>query len=502
MKNISTDTCKNCLSTGHLRRDCPLIECAACSRLGHFKEDCPHRRKRPRADNDIGICRSCGSSSHAQAKCPERIKSVECFQCHQKGHMMPMCPQTRCFNCGHFGHSSQLCAKKRACFHFSMPGHTSTECTRKDMGRLCYRCKEPGHDMAKCPQSPRCHMCNQTGHLVAQCPEVLCNRCHQKGHMASACKMYPCSTDGGSHSSNDRCHEASAGANAGNCANDIERASASTLEKEPLGSESYDTDYEGRAPSTTVCARAQEAPVPPFVSCGAKREGCVAVVIDGSYFERIIQGRENRNEAHYKRIVDILRYTLEFVGDVFQKNPFAFWFDTDPVAFATHVRRDVPPLHRSNVLLENKLRKQSLVDEMNSGRKLSSVVARLVGRMKQEKGYTKHGPGRVWVQAGCDVAIAACLIELFIHRLFEQVVLLCGDADLYHAVQYCHTQRRSSQALEQSNPIRVCGTSSSISKSYGREQDLSDFLSSILLDSPRHVEGDREIAFPTHTMFI
>ncbi|KAH8615338.1 hypothetical protein ERJ75_000595800 [Trypanosoma vivax] len=154
------------------------------------------------------------------------------------------------------------------------------------------------------------------------------------------------------------------------------------------------------------------------------------------------------------------------------------------------------------MLLENQLRKQFLVDEMNSGRQLSNVVARLVGRMKQQKGYTKHGPGRVWVQAGVDVAIAACVIELFIHRLFEQVVLLCGNADLYPAVQYFHMQRRSSQALEQSNPICVCGTSSSISKSYGREQDLSDFLPSILLDSPRHVEGDRETAFHTHTMFI
>ncbi|CCD19979.1 hypothetical protein, conserved [Trypanosoma vivax Y486] len=201
MKNISPETSKNCFSSGHLRRDCPLIKYAACSRQGHFKEDCTHRRRRARADNDIGICRSCGSSNRAQAKCPERKKSVECFQCHQKGHMMPMCPQTRCFNCDHFGHSSQLCGSKEVCFHCSMPWHTSTECPRKDMGRLCYRCKEPGHDEAKCPQIPQCHMCNQTAHLVAQCPEVLCNRCHQKGHMAIACKMSPCSTDGGSHSS-------------------------------------------------------------------------------------------------------------------------------------------------------------------------------------------------------------------------------------------------------------------------------------------------------------
>ncbi|KAH8615349.1 hypothetical protein ERJ75_000595700 [Trypanosoma vivax] len=46
--------------------------------------------------------------------------------------------------------------------------------------------------------------------------------------------MSPCSTDGGSHSSNDSRHEASAGANAAYCAHDIERASASTLEKERL----------------------------------------------------------------------------------------------------------------------------------------------------------------------------------------------------------------------------------------------------------------------------
>ncbi|KEG10606.1 putative nucleic acid binding protein [Trypanosoma grayi] len=491
MKATHSATCSNCSATDHLRRDCPLVKCISCGRLGHFKEDCPNEKKRARAeeDGDGSVCRSCGSSRHVQASCPLRNQTMECFQCHQRGHMMPTCPLTRCFNCGSYGHSSQLCHSRPLCFHCSLAGHISTKCPMKQKGRVCYRCKEPGHEMSECTQNVVCHMCNQTGHLLAQCPEALCSRCHEKGHIASSCSKLRCHICSGQHPTL-QCTQNSS-------------ATGGVMDGGSLETNSNDTDSSrGDNSDASPATVPADIVVPPFEKSGVKCEGRVAVIIDGGYFERALKDHKNRDEAQFKRTVEVLRYTLDFLGEVFQKEPVAYWFDTDPAAFTEYIEHSMPLAHREKAFRESNLRKRLLADEMNGGRRLSNVVARLVGRMKLQKGYTRDGPRQVWVQTGVDVAIATCVIETFIHRQFEQVVLLCGDADLYPAVQYCHTQRRISSALEKSNPVRMCGTSSSMSKVYGRDQDLSDFLPRILLDLPRHTEGHREVEFPTHTMFL
>ncbi|KAH9598207.1 zinc finger protein [Trypanosoma melophagium] len=492
MKDTHRIVCSVCSAPDHLRRDCPMIKCISCGRLGHFKEDCPNEKKRARAEEDteVSVCRSCGSSRHVQASCPLRFQSIECFQCHQRGHMMPTCPQTRCFNCGSYGHSSQLCHSRPLCFHCSLAGHRSTDCPMKPKGRVCYRCKEPGHEMADCTQTAVCHMCNQAGHLLAQCPEALCSRCHEKGHMASSCSKIRCATCSGQHPTTE-CKQRSTL---------VENNTAGSSAEETSSNVS-DAEREAGSDSTPRTAGVEET-VTLFVPSAIKRDGRVAVIIDGGYFERILKGYDRRDEAQYKRTVEVLRCTLDFLGEVFQKEPVAYWFDTDPAAFTEYIENSMPLPHREKAFRESHLRKRFLLDEMNGSRQLNNVVARLVGRMKRQKGYTRDGQRYVWVQTGVDVAMATCIIETFLYQQFQQVVLLCGDADLYPAIQYCHTQRRSSPALEQTNPVRVCGTSSSISKIYGRDQDLCDFLPRILLDAPRHIEGEREIVFPTHNIFL
>ncbi|ODV94305.1 hypothetical protein PACTADRAFT_25063, partial [Pachysolen tannophilus NRRL Y-2460] len=52
-------------------------------------------------------------------------------------------------------------------------GHYAENCQSTE--RLCYNCKEPGHETADCPH-PRsttlkqCYICREIGHLQSQCP--------------------------------------------------------------------------------------------------------------------------------------------------------------------------------------------------------------------------------------------------------------------------------------------------------------------------------------------
>lgn len=341
---------------------------------------------------------------------------------------------------------------------------------------------------AQCPQIS-CNRCNAKGHVAAQCPQASGNRSNVKGNVVVACSKFPSVASGGSIPTVDwkRNFPTSAASGDENVVNDW--------------SPDREEDGVDATPHAATVVSGRREIIPPFVASGAKRDGKVAVIVDGGYFERLLKGHEFRDEEQYKRCVEALRYVLDFIGEIFQKTSVAFWFDTDPSAFADYVENSMSLIHREKAFRGNSLRKRVLLDEMNGGRKLSNVVARLVGRMKRQKGYTGDGPGYVWVQTGVDVAIATCVIETFLRRQFDQVVLLCGDSDVYPAVSFCQEQRRTLQTADGPNPVRVCGTSSSISQLYGQDQDLCDFLPQILLDAPSHTEGNRTVDFPTHSVF-
>lgn len=534
--------CDNCRARGHLRRNCPKIKCKLCGRLGHFRRDCPQEAaKRGRGGEDgaheaqldeehrWSVCRNCGSSRHIQANCPVRFQTLECFQCHQRGHMMTTCPQTRCYNCGTFGHSSQICHSKLHCFHCSHSGHRSSECPMRFKGRVCYQCNEPGHEAASCPQGQLCRMCHRPGHFVAHCPQVVCNLCHVKGHTAGVCENVRCDKCGGTHETNN-CHQPYVATTAVTLTHDRISEERSTspppscadaqmqdqeLEQpqEPqrlhsassnASGASYPSDMDDDVTGTAMAGAGAAAVVPPYTLLEApKKDGRVAIVVDGSYFERCVALRRNRGDpAYYQHIAEALRCAIDYLGDVFQREPVAFWFDTDTTAFTEFLETSMPIAHREHAFRETAIRKRYLTDEMNGGRSLPNVVAKLVGGIKRQRGFTEDGPGHVWVQTGVDVATATCVIELFQdRRQFQQVVLLCGDADVYPAVQYCNTLRRSSHQHADANPVRVCGTSDSMSKMYGQHQDLTDFLPRVLLDRPSHTEGGRTIEFPTSKVF-
>lgn len=488
--------CNNCLAPGHMKRNCPQIRCKNCGVAGHFKQDCPSA-KRPRIDDEGSehaagaseVCFRCGSSRHVKASCPLPVL-VECHTCHQEGHVMTICPQTRCYNCGSMGHSSQICQSRIHCFHCSDPGHRSSECPMKSKGRLCYQCKEPGHEASQCPQGLVCRMCHQQGHVVAHCPSVVCNACHQKGHMAGDCQVTP--------PAGPVIPRLSPGV--GVIGSGLPHVEEITLgaggASEPLSNERLN--------------------VPLYVPTSMNRSrGRVVVIVDGPYFERCVHGFDSKKGMEqYKATAVALQQTLSFIGDIFEMSPIAFWFDTNPDSFTQFLETGMPLHCREGAFREAALRRQFLIDEMNGTSEiLHNVVARLEGGMKRQRGYTPDGPGHVWVQSGVDVAIATSLIEHFQDANVAQVVLLSGDGDIFPAVQYCNAvlrYRRAPRGGEEQHlggatplppPVRVCGTSKSLSKPYGLHQDLFDFLPRILLDASTHEEQGQRFEFPTHVVF-
>lgn len=425
-------------------------------------------------------CYACGSPRHTRAQCP---------------HSLPEKPheETRCYNCGQDGHLQAMCPKpslKERCFHCSEWGHQSADCPFRHDGsdttsqRICYQCHQPGHFASSCPEMPpTCHRCGEVGHIQARCPQSVCRQCHQAGHYSSQC---PASPDGPTSAAPPQ-HDAVP-------AHLVEddRSSVSTSAAPNLAS----------SPPTPIDAAQSSVPLfEPQAQVQVPRRGRVAVIIDGAYFERcVVSYTARRDAAQYLKCKELLKYTLDFIGQVFEMSPIAYWFDTDPSSFAAFVETQCSAASRESILRDCDLRKKHLTDAMNGGKELSNVVAKLVGGMKRQKGFTEHGIGSVWVQTGVDVSIATCVVECFQdRRQYQQVVLVSGDSDLFPCVHYCNGSRRN-LPLEVP-PVRVCGTSGTISKVFGQHQDLSDFLPRILLDEPLHCEGERTVPFKVSLYF-
>ncbi|KAK6602781.1 zinc knuckle [Botrytis cinerea] len=85
------------------------------------------------------------------------------------------------FWCGNVGHYAEVCASaERLCYNCKQPGHESNGCPlpRTTEAKQCYHCQGLGHVQADCPTlrisgagtTGRCYNCGMPGHLARACP--------------------------------------------------------------------------------------------------------------------------------------------------------------------------------------------------------------------------------------------------------------------------------------------------------------------------------------------
>ncbi|KAK9475531.1 putative zinc knuckle, partial [Dipodascopsis tothii] len=85
--------------------------------------------------------------------------------------------------CGNIGHFAEVCSSpERLCYNCKQPGHESNACPhpRTTETKQCYHCQGLGHVQADCPTlrlsgaliTGRCYTCGQPGHVARNCLNV------------------------------------------------------------------------------------------------------------------------------------------------------------------------------------------------------------------------------------------------------------------------------------------------------------------------------------------
>lgn len=147
--------------------------CSLCNkRTDHKFRQCP-----------IPYCMTCNQQGHPTGDRKCKMVALECWPCHQMGHVKAECPFYVCKLCGQQGHLQMQCRKCMMCLREDCkPG----ECPQA----FCLSCSQWGHVKVDCPKEiqrqnngiamqagarnstsdeQKCHHCNKTGHSQADC---------------------------------------------------------------------------------------------------------------------------------------------------------------------------------------------------------------------------------------------------------------------------------------------------------------------------------------------
>lgn len=494
--------CYNCGTNGHGVRECPGISCHYCHDRGHIVDNCPKKRHRSPTGSDGGsdngripFLYNTQGATHGYSD------SERCFTCKEYGHRSEACAQTVCHDCGRRGHIAKMCPQKREailekkCYFCKRKGHQIAECDLKrqypNEEKLCYMCLKPGHHANECHNAAVCHLCTKPGHISNDCPTRECSNCHEHGHGVAKCpsvRCFRCNENG--HMANE-CDDETIGA--------VPSDGAANRQVSAVGSSSHHNPTQSPAFVPVQNPLPQMPPIEEGAK-GGQPNGRVCVLIDGSYFEASVR-QADPMAPDFARVRLALQHTLQFIGAVFGKTPYGFWFDMDPASMTEFVEQEFLPPQRDLALRRLQAKNADLISHMCSGRGLSNVVTRLLGKIRHRPIVNNLGFGGSWMPAGVDVAIATSIIECFESKQFSQVVLLSGDGALCPAVDFCNSKRQTMSEGSAKAPVRVCGCMSTMDALFGSKQELVDFLPRIFLDSSEHHEEGNNITFPISSSF-
>ena len=122
---------------------------------------------------------------------------TSCVYCKCKEHVSYHCRTTEhvikliCKLCSTEGHSIDACKlgtmPNNHCQYCQNIGHEVTQCPIIAEYKLCWKCKEIGHDPFTCNKSSRimesCEVYGSAAHTAKNCPSALCGRCNNLGNL-------------------------------------------------------------------------------------------------------------------------------------------------------------------------------------------------------------------------------------------------------------------------------------------------------------------------------
>lgn len=139
-------------------------------------ENQSHQQPRKEIHQTKSVTSNCGSDSRLF---PSR-NDVECFICHNFGHVVARC-RSRMVQNHHTERSSHSKYFKGYCFACNMFCHKAIDCNKRNMKHVrCYACNKFGHKVKECRRKIRTP--NQKEHTSSQSKvlkkiELLSERC-------------------------------------------------------------------------------------------------------------------------------------------------------------------------------------------------------------------------------------------------------------------------------------------------------------------------------------
>eukprot|EP00668_Euglena_longa_P007065 GGOE01008435.1.p1 GENE.GGOE01008435.1~~GGOE01008435.1.p1 ORF type:complete len:574 (-),score=125.27 GGOE01008435.1:320-2020(-) len=207
--------------------------------------------------------------------------------------------------------------------------------------------------------------------------------------------------------------------------------------------------------------------------------GQAVLVIDGGYFYSI--SRKPPGVHHADSVVAALTEVVAFLEGRFQRQVVGFWIDGSLKGYQDYIIETIHNLADREVELQRASERHNKLNQAMNG--VSGTLPRITyveaGKMKRQSGNGDGiGQSAVWVQSGVDTAVVCKLIEVYLEKKYQPVILCAGDGDLAPALDTCQTLKR---VLQIDHNVRLLTVGWSVSAEFGKNNRLG-FDAALKLD--------------------